>query len=260
MNTPMKITPDVLLFDLSNLLYHAAHRLYRGFERRPDAVSLILNAAENHMREIYRQFRPQSFFFACDDSVYWRKEIFPDYKAHRVETPVKLLVRRVAEEFKTKHAKFCVQVPRAEADDVIYVATQTLKGMKIIVSTDRDFLQLLNSEVKVFNPLDGRFRTLEHSREFVLFMKCIRGDSSDNIPASYPRVTEKKLKKAFGCPDEMSLLLNTCLPGKVSVKSLYERNRQLVDFLHVPEEIQDGIRKHLLCSLESDTLSVRQNG
>jgi 5'-3' exonuclease len=234
--------PEVLLFDLSNLLYHSAHRLYRGFERRPDATSMILNAAEEHMREIYRQFRPSSFFFACDDSTYWRKEIFPDYKAQRVETPMKLLVRRAAEEFKNKHAKFCVQVKRAEADDVIYVATQVLTGLKIIVSTDRDFLQLLSAEVKLFNPMSHGFRTMEHCREFALFMKSIRGDPSDNIPASYPRVTEKRLKKAFGCPDELELLLSSVLPDKTLVKTLYQRNRQLVDFVHIPEEIQEEIK------------------
>ncbi len=242
----LKNSPEVLLFDLSNLLYHSAHRLHRGFERRADAASLILDAAETHMREIYRQFRPSAFFFACDDQVYWRKEIFPDYKAHRLETPVKLLVRRVAEEFKQKHAKFCVQVPRAEADDVIYVATRVLSGLKVIVSTDRDFLQLLSPEVKLYNPLDGRFRTMDHSREFAIFMKSIRGDSSDNIPPSYPRVTEKRLKKAFGCPDEMALLLSTVLPGKISVQEFYERNRRLIDFIHIPEEIQGQIRAAFL--------------
>jgi 5'-3' exonuclease len=238
----LKKTPEVLLFDLSNLLYHSAHRLYRGFERRPDATSMILNSAEEHMRNIYRQFRPGSFFFACDDSTYWRKEFFPEYKAQRVETPMKLLVRRAAEEFKTKHAKFCVQVSRAEADDVIYVATQVLKGLKIIVSTDRDFLQLLSSEVKLFNPMSNGFRTMDHSREFSLFMKCIRGDTSDNIPASYPRVTEKRLKKAFGCPDELELLLSNHLPDKTPVKVLYDRNKILVDFAHIPPEIQENIR------------------
>ncbi len=251
---PSPPSPDVLLFDLSNLLYHSAHRLYRGFERRPDAASLILNAAENHMREIYRQFHPQSFYFACDDTVYWRKTLFPDYKAHRLETPLKLLVRRVAEAFKQKHTKFCVQVAGAEADDVIYVATQILPGLKIIVSTDLDFLQLLSSSVKIFNPLEGRFRHLEHSKEFVLFMKCIRGDASDNIPASYPRVTEKRLKKAFSCPDERSLLLNTMLAGKVLVKDGFERNQQLVDFTHIPLEIQKNIQNRFHFSLNKSAL------
>jgi 5'-3' exonuclease len=252
-------SPDVLLFDLSNMLYHSAHRLYRGFDRRPDATSLILNAAEEHMRTIYRQFRPDSFFFACDDSTYWRKELFPDYKAQRLETPMKLLVRRAAEEFKTKHAKYCIQVASAEADDVIYVATQILKGVKVIVSTDRDFLQVVSGEVKLFNPMSNGFRHNEHSREFSLFMKCIRGDSSDNIPSAYPRVTEKRLKKAFGCADELALLLSNVLPDKTLVKTHYERNRILVDFVHIPSDIQKNIQESLQRSIQEKSVKGMEN-
>ena len=243
---------DMLLFDLSNMMYYCAHRLHRGFERRPDAASLILAAGEDHMRSVYRRFKPQQFLFACDHASYWRKAIFPDYKAHREETPVKLLVRRAIEGFKEKHAKYCVEVENCEADDVIFVASQAVCGHKVIVSSDRDFMQLMNPEIKVFNPLESRFRQTEHSAAFEIFLKCIRGDVSDNIPSAFPRVTEKRLKKAFADPDYHAEMMQTKLKDDTIVADNYARNRQLIDLTQIPQHLQDLIEEALLPLLVKD--------
>lgn len=232
---------DVLLFDLSNMAYYCAHRLYRGFERRPDAASMILEATEEHMRSVYRQFSPKKLIFACDYHSYWRTDIFPTYKGQREITPVKLLVRKAIEGFKEKNRQHCIEVEKAEADDVIFVATEMLEGSKVIVSSDRDFMQLVSSEVKLFNPLESRFRRSQNCSEFDLFLKCIRGDVSDNIPSAYPRITEKKLKKAFSDPELYEEIMNAKLKDDTIVKDNFARNKQLIDLTQVPVDLRAAI-------------------
>jgi DNA polymerase-1 len=79
-----------------------------------------------------------------------------------------------------------------EADDVIgYLTTQILKEDEevVIVSTDKDFLQLVSDRVKVFSPTKKKVYDREAvKKEFgiwpqnILLYRTMDGDKSDNIP------------------------------------------------------------------------------
>ena len=85
-----------------------------------------------------------------------------------------------------------IQIDGLEADDVIgYLATRKEKGDEIIIlSTDKDFLQLINDEVFLYNPIRKILVDEKITRElfsedmspvnFVLG-RCFDGDKSDNI-------------------------------------------------------------------------------
>ena len=79
-----------------------------------------------------------------------------------------------------------------EADDVIgYLTTQILKEDEevVIVSTDKDFLQLVSDRVKVFSPTKKKVYDREAVKEEfgiwpqnILLYRTMDGDKSDNIP------------------------------------------------------------------------------
>lgn len=94
-----------------------------------------------------------------------------------------------------------------EADDVIANMTMQYfndKAKKIrIVSTDRDFLQLVSEQVEVYSPVKKKLYDLEAIREEIgihpknyLLYRTIDGDTSDNIPG-VSGVGLKSLKKYF---------------------------------------------------------------
>jgi DNA polymerase-1 len=93
-----------------------------------------------------------------------------------------------------------------EADDVIAYATQLehLKGWeKVIVSSDKDFLQLCNDETVLFRPIQkkvhNKLNIVEdfdvHPRNFAL-ARAIAGDPSDNLKG-VPRAGLKSISKNF---------------------------------------------------------------
>lgn len=93
-----------------------------------------------------------------------------------------------------------------EADDIIAWLSHTLTGHNIIVTTDQDMLQLINSNTSVFSP---KKRVLIDKQNFESIMKmpiehflpykAILGDVSDNISGIYGcgPVGSKKLAKLW---------------------------------------------------------------
>ena len=91
-----------------------------------------------------------------------------------------------------------------EADDVIAFLSKNLIGKKIIISVDKDFIQLVNEKVSYYNPIKKKVLDInnfekEHNMNPVeyLFYKAIIGDTSDNIPGieGYGNVKGVKLAK-----------------------------------------------------------------
>jgi 5'-3' exonuclease len=225
----------LLVFDLSNLCYIGANS-----QRNQEEVTVeyYFNAAKEYLRSQYRYFKPDLLVFACDhEQEYWRKKQFPDYKAQRVDSELKQKIRQVIQQFKAENAHLCLEHPGCEADDVIYALCAFTDYRVTIVSSDGDFEQLINDRVRVFNPMQCQFRRASGNLPFDLFVKCIRGDRSDNIPSVMPMVTRRRLQEAFRDADPVSVLekhdrLNATL------RQDYERNRDLIDLSRLPEDLK----------------------
>ena len=111
--------------------------------------------------------------------------------------------------------------PEAEADDIIarFIKLHP-NDSHIIVSSDTDYLQLIDTNVYQYNgvtneliTLEGHFKDngkpvidkktkqhklLEDTPEYLLFRKIIRGDAGDNVFSAYPGVREKGTKNSVG--------------------------------------------------------------
>jgi 5'-3' exonuclease len=88
-----------------------------------------------------------------------------------------------------------------EADDIVAYICKTFPGEQVIVSVDRDFLQLVNDSTILFDPIRKReFRLetfiedTEYTKSEWLRAKCLLGDKSDNVPG-IPRFGKAKVRK-----------------------------------------------------------------
>jgi DNA polymerase-1 len=131
---------------------------------------------------------------------------------------------------------------KLEADDVISWLTSNLPGKKVIVSVDKDFIQLIKENICYYNPIkkvlisiDNFSEHYDMSPQEFLYYKAIVGDISDNIPGieGFGKVKGVKLAKAFSNKDEKAIA-----PYKETV----ENNLKLIDLEYgiatYPEEIE----------------------
>jgi len=132
----------------------------------------------------------------------FREQEFEDYKANRAETPPDLLeqipwVRRLLEAMRIP----VVECPGFEADDVIGAIARRAaeSGLEVvIVSSDKDMLQLVGGRVSMLNPMkDDAWYDRAKVKEFmgvgpeqVADLLALKGDAVDNIPGA-PGIGDK---------------------------------------------------------------------
>ena len=157
----------------------------------------------NMVRRLREAYKPD-FLAAVFESLgpTFRDEAFAGYKANRTETPPDLLdqipwIRKTLE-------AMCVPVlefPGFEADDVIGTIARraTEHGMDVvIVSSDKDMLQLVNDHITMLNPMKDDFvydaaeteKFMGVRPDQVADLLALKGDSSDNIPGA-PGIGDK---------------------------------------------------------------------
>jgi len=123
----------------------------------------------------------------------FRNEIYPDYKANRSAPPDDLIpqfpqLRRAVESFNVK----AIEQIGYEADDIIATLTEQAKeqGYEIvIISTDKDLMQLIDANVKMYDGLKNKnigeaevFEKFGVKPNQVREVLSLMGDASDNIP------------------------------------------------------------------------------
>jgi 5'-3' exonuclease len=169
----------------------------------------------------------------CLEGRSWRKDFYEPYKRNRQVARDKLTTTEAEEdtafweifdEFKdfigTKTNCTMMQHPRLEADDLIAGWVQAHPNDNhIIISTDGDFAQLIAPNVKQYNGvanmtithegyfddkgkpvIDKKTKEVKPAPDpsFMLFEKCMRGDTSDNVFSAYPGVRTKGTKNKVG--------------------------------------------------------------
>lgn len=121
----------------------------------------------------------------------FRNDLYADYKANRRETPEDLipqfpLIRQACTAFGVP----LFETTGFEADDIIATyAAQEKDREIIIVSSDKDLMQLVSDRVKLYDPIKNKIidaagvrEKFEVGPEQVIDVQALAGDSSDNIP------------------------------------------------------------------------------
>lgn len=191
----MDASTRVLLVDAFNLI----RRIY---EARTDGEAHIQDVIEASVKSLDRALRRHRPTHACivfdSHDTTWRHLLYTEYKAHRKPTPQVLLdsLPEFREGFMKEGVK-SLKLASYEADDQVATLAHGVGsngGEAIILSTDKMFLQLLSSGVRVFNHFEDRELTADYVRErFGVEIAqltdywAMAGDTSNNIKG-VPRI------------------------------------------------------------------------
>ncbi len=219
MDTPSRTAPRIFLIDAYALIY----RSFFAFIHRPLTNARGENTSApfgfaNFLFGIREDYRPDYIAIVFDSGRSHREELYPDYKATREKMPQELRdslprVRELVEAFGDR----VIAVEGWEADDVIgtLAARAVADGLEaVIVSGDKDFLQLVGGGVHLLNPgrggpqgvaaewvdEEGASAKLGVAPEQVVDYLALVGDSSDNVPGA-PGIgpkTARKLLDSYG--------------------------------------------------------------
>jgi len=212
---------QVLLVDGFNLV----RRLYeaRPHEDAGDEQKLIENISHSLHRALNRH-KPSHVCCIFDSHTRtWRHQMFPDYKANRKPTPEPLvtIIPRI-ESALLELGVVSVCVPDYEADDVIAtiaVGAGRAGARVTILSTDKNFLQLLDKHIIVYD----HFKDQDFSPDRVLEKYGVRhdqlidywsltGDTTVNVKG-VPKIGPKTAQQLIGSGGSLDALLENPPPG-----------------------------------------------
>jgi 5'-3' exonuclease len=218
-----------ILVDTLNTFFRARHVVRGDIDTK---VGMAIHITLNSIKKAWTDFNADHVVF-CLEGRSWRKDFYEPYKRNRKETrdamsPTEAeedaVFFEIFDEFKNfvseKTNCTVIQNPVLEADDLIAGWVQNHPNDNhIIISTDGDFAQLIAPNVKQYNGVSNTTITHEgyfddkgkpvidkKTKEpkgapdpaFMLFEKCMRGDTSDNVFSAYPGVRKKGTKNKVG--------------------------------------------------------------
>lgn len=209
---PRKGDPKTIyVIDISSYVFRAYHALPPLSNSKGEPTHAVTGVA-SMLLKLIREQEPRVVVVAMDSrGRSFRKDLFEAYKANRPPAPPDLeqqmeRVREIAEAWGMSP----MEAPSFEADDIIAtLVTQARKrGLRVvIVSADKDLLQLIGPDVIMYDTMRGKVFGAEETREKlgvepsqVRDLLALMGDSSDNIPGvpSVGQKTAAKLLDAYG--------------------------------------------------------------
>ena len=226
--------------------------------------NLIRHMVLNSIRMYNVKFKDEygDLVICADDKKYWRKDLFPYYKAarkkSREDSPydwnlIFETLNRVRDEIRENFPYKVIQIDKTEADDVIGticinygVELRNSQSEKILIlSSDKDFMQLQKfANVDQYSPMAKKFLKTSEPIKFLKehILKGDRGDGIPNILSSDDTfITEARQKPVT------EKNLNTWVAQKpedfcdASMLRNYQRNESLIDLSKVPSEYADRI-------------------
>ena len=152
---------------------------------------MILNSIRNYRMMFKNEYSmlDRDTILAWDSKHYWRRDYFPQYKAGRKKTRessnldwnnIFEVTNRIRDEIKENLPYKSVEVYGAEADDIIAVVSKTNDSV-MIVSSDKDFIQLHSDTVKQWSPVTKK-ELNGHDPNTYIKEHVLRGDSGDGVP------------------------------------------------------------------------------
>lgn len=135
-----------------------------------------------------------------------------------------------------------------EADDCLaitskYLIQQNPENKIYIITSDTDYLQLIQPNISLYNlkykPVNTEKNSLGCPKKDLLY-KIIIGDKSDNIPSVFPKCGPKKTLNYVNNVDlfEEHLI-------KYNALEQFKLNRRLIDFTQIPDLLKNDVIKQL---------------
>ena len=228
---------------------------------------MIINTIRSYKKRFGNEFG--DIVIACDNRHYWRRKVFPYYKAHRKKDREKSdfdwnaifdALSIVRDELAEYFPYPVIDIEGAEADDVIGTLAEYSQKLGepdqlfseptsvpyLIISGDHDFNQLQKwDNVKQYAPAFKKWVKLKEPVEKVLMEHIITGDKGDGIPnmlspddCFVEGKRQKPIRKTL-LAEWKSKPPEEWVTGDMAHG--YNRNRMLVDLTQTPQEIKDNI-------------------
>jgi 5'-3' exonuclease len=254
-----------------------------------DKVGISIHTVLSSVRKAWRDFKGDHVIF-CLEGRSWRKDHYAPYKRNRSDARAAQTEKEQDEDKLfwetfdnlTKYLReqtncSVIRHENAEADDIIarWIGLHS-QDHHTIISSDTDFVQLLADNVDQYNGITDELLTVKGifdakgkqvidkktkepktipDPEWLLFEKCMRGDSSDNVFSAYPGVRVKGTKnkvgltEAFADRSKQGYAWNNIMLQRWTdhnglehrVLDDYERNRLLIDLNAQPVEIKSAV-------------------
>jgi 5'-3' exonuclease len=272
-----------VLVDTANTFFRARHVVRGDIDTK---AGMAIHITLNSVKKAWTDFNADHVVF-CLEGRSWRKDYYEPYKRNRqvardALTPAQqeedTVFWELFDEFKDfvseKTNCTVMRHSQLEADDLIAGWVQAHPNDNhVIISTDGDFAQLVSPRVRQYNGVsnttithEGYFddkglpvidkKTKEPKAapvpDFMLFEKCMRGDTSDNVFSAYPGVRTKGTKNKVG--------LNEAFADK-DTKGYNWNNMMLqrwTDHEGVEHRVLDDYQRNvILCDLTAQPGNIR---
>jgi len=273
-----------ILVDTANTFFRARHVVRGDIDTK---VGMALQITLSSIKKAWQDFNGTHVVF-CLEGRSWRKDFYEPYKRNRKVTRDAMSPREMEEdkvfweifdEFKdfvqTKTNCTVMQHPQLEADDLIAGWVQNHPhDNHVIISTDGDFAQLIAPNVKQYNGVSNVTTTHEGyfddkgksvidkktnesksapNPEWLLFEKCMRGDTSDNVFSAYPGVRVKGTKNKVGLTEAFD---DKTAKGYAWNNLMLQRWTDHEGAEH--RVLDDYTRNVTLCDLTAQPLEIRE--
>ena len=212
----------VILVDGNNLLFRSYYATaYTGniMKNSKGFPTNALFGLTNMLNKIIKEENPEYMLVAFDKGKTFRHEKYKEYKAGRIKTPDDLVVQfKPSRELTRALGIKCFEIDNYEADDIIGTYSKLIDEDPdyegIIVSSDKDLLQLISPKVKV-KLLKTKDYIMMDEDEFkktyglepikMIDLKGLMGDASDNIPGvkGIGEKTAIKLLQEYGSVENL---------------------------------------------------------
>jgi hypothetical protein len=214
---------------------------------------MILNSIRSYKVKFGAEFG--ELVIASDNTNYWRKQMFPYYKANRKKNQqnsdldwhaIFETLNKIRQELKDFFPYRVIDIESAEADDVIGTLVRNFSKDEpiLIMSGDKDFIQLhIWPNVKQYDPVRKRW-IIHNDPEQYLKEQILKGDSGDGVPNVLSNdncfvvgerqrpLTARKMEKILSTPPESM---------EREVARNYIRNAMLIDLSNTPDNIKEKV-------------------
>ncbi len=223
---------------------------------------MVLNTIRSYVTKFKEDYGPD-IVIACDSRKYWRKDVFPNYKANRKKARqdsgldwnlIFDTINLLKSEIKDHLPYQLVEIEGAEADDVIACYVQWLKNENekvLIISADHDFMQLHKfNNVYQWSPTKNDFVTCKVDPKDKLFEHIIKGDKGDGVPnvlSDDDTIVDGRRQKPIQTKKLNAWKIDpTSMPQDSAFITNFERNQTLIDLSKIPDDIKDKIQSVFL--------------
>ena len=252
------IIVDLNQIMISNLMVQINGR--QAVELSEDLVRhMVLNSLRGHNKKFRKEYG--EMVIACDSKNVWRREVFPNYKAGRKANREKsdhdwnaifAMLGNIKSEIREFLPYKVLELETAEADDIIAAIVRRVQNRVgpnhlkkiLILSGDKDFIQLHNEWVKQYNPVLNKYVGKDENPALYIKEHILKGDRSDGVPnvLSDDNVfIEGRRQKPLSRKKIDSWLEEVFMTMTEEEEKNYNRNKKLIDLTCIPLELEDKI-------------------